>query len=197
MTLANKITFLRIILAFVFMFFLFCQGPIFKVLALVIFSLAAISDYYDGWLAKKRNQISNLGKILDPIADKILILGAFISFVQLNIIEVWMVVLIFIREFIITGLRAYALTEGKVLAASRAGKQKTVSQMVAIFFILISIIARDYLIKFSLWNTLYENMIHTSIYVVMNVAIILTLTSGLSYLWENRKIIFPLQAEKA
>ncbi|MEW5758452.1 MAG: CDP-diacylglycerol--glycerol-3-phosphate 3-phosphatidyltransferase [Candidatus Omnitrophota bacterium] len=189
MTLANKITFSRIVLAFVFIFFLFCQGLASKVTALIIFVLASLTDYYDGWLAKNRNQVSNLGKILDPIADKILVLGAFISFVQLNIIEVWMVVLIFIREFIITTLRAYALAENKVLAASRAGKQKTVSQMAAIFFILLSIIIKEYLIRASLWNASIDTIIHYSIYIVMDIAIILTLTSGLSYLWQNRKII--------
>lgn len=189
MTLANKITFLRIGLAFVFMLFLFSHGFVFKILALFVFILASISDYLDGWLAKKRNEVSDLGKILDPIADKILVLGAFISFVQLNLIEVWMVVLIFVREFIITALRAYALTEKKVLAASRAGKQKTVSQMVAIFFILSWLIAKEILIKSSLWNDATAVLMHRSIYFIMSVAIVLTLSSGLSYLWDNRKII--------
>lgn len=189
MTLANKVTFLRIILAFIFMFLLFCQGFIFKIFAFLIFTLASLSDYYDGWLAKNRNQESNLGKIIDPVADKILVLGAFISFVQLNLIEVWMVVLICVREFIITGLRAYALSEKRVLAASRAGKQKTVSQMVAIFFILGWLIARDVLIRNSIWTNSIEIFMHRSIYFIMYVAIILTLTSGVSYLWENRKII--------
>ena len=132
MNLANRITMLRILFTFVFMFFLFCEGLTAKVLSLSIFILAAFSDFYDGWLAHKNNMVTDFGKLMDPIADKILVLSAFAAFVQMQLIDAWMFVIIIAREIMITSLRLFALNKGKVLAAAKAGKQKTVSQMAVI-----------------------------------------------------------------
>ncbi|MDP8260607.1 MAG: CDP-diacylglycerol--glycerol-3-phosphate 3-phosphatidyltransferase [Candidatus Gygaella obscura] len=192
MNLANKITVLRIVLTFVFMFFLFLEGFIFKVVAFVVFSLAAASDLIDGWIAKTRNQITDFGKIMDPIADKILTLAAFLSFVELQLVPAWMVVVIIFRELIITSLRLFALSKGKVLAAVRAGKHKTVSQVVSIFLILGFIILKEIFKNMCFWNELGENLYFISIYVVMLVTVVLTLISGISYLWKNRKLIIKL-----
>ncbi|MDD5356464.1 MAG: CDP-alcohol phosphatidyltransferase family protein, partial [Candidatus Omnitrophica bacterium] len=122
MNLSNKITMSRLILAFVFMGFLFVDGFIFKIIALVTFSIASLTDLLDGWLARKRNEITDLGKLLDPIAVKVLVLAAFLAFVEMNLIWAWMVIIIIIREFLITGLRILAMTKGKVLEAEMAGK---------------------------------------------------------------------------
>ena len=146
MNLANKITIARIVLTFVFIY-IFPKGFIFKVAGFFVFSLAAVSDLLDGWVAKHKNQITDFGKILDPIADKILVLSAFLIFLQMQLIDAWMVIVIISRELGITGLRLFALSKGKVLAAEKAGKHKTVSQMVSIFMIMGFVILKEYFNK--------------------------------------------------
>ena len=124
MNLANRITLLRIVFTFVFMFFLSCQGFLAKLASLAIFIFAALSDFIDGRIAKKKNIVTDFGKLMDPIADKILVLAAFAAFVQMQLIEAWMFVIIISREILITSLRLFALNKGRVLSASRAGKHK-------------------------------------------------------------------------
>ena len=116
MNIANKLTILRIFLSFV------CIGLILKnnfvsiLIAFIVFILASVTDFLDGFIARKKNLISDLGKLLDPIADKILIIGVFCAFLELGIVNSWMVSLIMLREFIITSLRLYSLNKGAVLA---------------------------------------------------------------------------------
>lgn len=197
MNIANRITVLRILLTFVFMFFL--SFPFkgawalwAKVASLAVFLFAAISDFFDGFIAKKNNMITDFGKLMDPIADKILVLAAFIIFVQMQLIDAWMFVIIVAREILITSLRLFALNKGKVLSAARAGKHKTVSQMAVIFYILGFIVLKEAILRFSTWNPSWENYFRNSIYILMLFTVGITLYSGLSYLWENRKIIAKL-----
>jgi CDP-diacylglycerol--glycerol-3-phosphate 3-phosphatidyltransferase len=189
MNLANKITLLRIIFTFVFMFFLFRPGLISKVVSLAIFVLIAISDFYDGWIARRKNEITDFGKLMDPIADKIVILAAFAAFVQMQLIAAWMFVIVIAREILITSLRFFALNKGKVLAASRAGKHKTVSQMIVVFSILGFIVLKEVMLRFFTWNPAWERVLHLVIYNLMLITVAITLYSGISYLWQNRKVI--------
>ena len=189
MNLPNRLTILRIILTFVFMFLLFSQGLLAKVLALVAFTIACITDFYDGYIARKYNLITDLGKLLDPIADKILVLTAFIAFVEMRLIPTWMVVIIILRELLITGVRLIYLGKGRVMAASTAGKHKTVSQMVSIFFILGVIVLKEAGISFfSFWNERFEFWTERSIYTLMLITVALTLISGISYFIKNKTI---------
>jgi CDP-diacylglycerol--glycerol-3-phosphate 3-phosphatidyltransferase len=197
MNIANRLTMLRIILTFVFMFFLsFPFQGIWslwaKISSLVIFILAAVSDFFDGMIAHKRNMVTDFGRLMDPIADKILVLAAFAAFVQLQLIDAWMFVIIVSREILITSLRLFALNKGKVLSASPAGKHKTASQMVAIFYILGFIVAKEVAKNVSVWNPNWEEFSRRSTYLFMLITVALTLYSGLSYLWENRKVITRL-----
>ena len=192
MNISNKLTVLRIILAFVFMAFLFTEGLIFKIIAFLIFCFASFTDFFDGWLARKRNEITDLGKLLDPIADKVLVLAAFLSFVEMHLIWAWMVVIIIIRELLITGLRILAITRGRVLEAGAAGKHKTVSQMLTIFFVLIVLIDREIGVQQDFWSANIENAVNCGIIVLMCITVALTVGSGFSYLWLNRKIIRSL-----
>jgi CDP-diacylglycerol--glycerol-3-phosphate 3-phosphatidyltransferase len=192
MNLANRLTMSRILLTFVFMFFLFCQGLWPKVASLVVFILAALSDLFDGMIAQRRNMVTDFGRLMDPIADKILVLAAFAAFVQLQLIDAWMFVIIIAREIMITSLRLFALNKGKVLSAARAGKHKTVVQMGVIFTILGFILLKEIVLKYSTWNPAWENMFRQGIFFLMLLTVGLTLYSGLSYLWENRKIITRL-----
>jgi CDP-diacylglycerol--glycerol-3-phosphate 3-phosphatidyltransferase len=192
MNLANRITMSRILLTFIFMFFLFCHGLIFKVLSLVVFILAALSDWLDGMIAQRRNMITDFGRLMDPIADKILVLAAFAAFVQLQLIDAWMFVIIVSREILITSLRLFALNKGKVLSAARAGKHKTVLQMGVIFLILSFILFKEIVLRYDTWNPGWEKVFRQGIFVLMLVTVGATLYSGLSYLWENRKVITRL-----
>jgi len=192
MNVANRLTILRIILTFVFMFFLFCHGLWAKVVSLTIFIFAALSDFFDGRIAHRKNMVTDFGKLMDPIADKILVLAAFTAFVQMQLIYAWMFVIIVSREILITSLRLFALNKGKVLSAAKAGKHKTISQMVAIFYILGFIVLKEVMLAYFTWNPAWENFFRNSIYILMLLTVGLTLYSGLHYLWENRKIITKL-----
>jgi len=187
----------RIGLTFVFLFFLsfpFKGAWLLwsKVASFVIFGLAALTDLFDGMIAQRMNMVTDFGKLMDPIADKILVLSAFIAFVQMQLIDAWMVLIIMAREILITSLRLFALNKGKVLSAARAGKHKTVSQMFVIFYILIFIMVKEIILTYSTWNPAWENFFRDSIYILMFVTVAFTLYSGLSYLWLNRKIITRL-----
>ncbi|MFH1398179.1 MAG: CDP-diacylglycerol--glycerol-3-phosphate 3-phosphatidyltransferase [Candidatus Omnitrophota bacterium] len=189
MNIANRLTMLRIILTFVFMFFLSLSGLWAKTLSLAIFIFAAVSDLLDGMIAKKRNMVTDFGKLMDPIADKILVLSAFAAFVQMHLVRDWMFMIIISREILITSLRIFALNKGKVLSAGKIGKHKTVSQMVVIFIILGFIVFQEVMKKFFIWNPNWERFFRQGIDIAMWFTVILTLYSGFSYLWGNRKVI--------
>jgi len=192
MNLANRLTISRILLTFVFMFFLFCNGLWPKAISLVVFILAALSDYFDGMIAQRMNMETDFGRLMDPIADKILVLAAFAAFVQLQLIDAWMFVIIVSREISITSMRLFALNKGKVLSAARAGKHKTVLQMAVIFTILGFILLKEIVLKYYTWNPAWEKVFRQGIFFLMLVTVGLTLYSGLSYLWQNRKVITRL-----
>jgi CDP-diacylglycerol--glycerol-3-phosphate 3-phosphatidyltransferase len=194
MNIANRITMLRIVLTAVFVLFLLWWEKIWwtKIVSLVIFTFAALSDYFDGMIAKKRNMITDFGKLMDPIADKILVLSAFAAFLQLRLINVWMFMIIISREILITSLRLFALNKGKVLSASKAGKHKTASQMAVVFIILVFIVFQEVMKSFFVWNPNWDNFFKWGIYILMLFTVSLTIYSGFSYLWDNRKIITNL-----
>jgi len=192
MNIANRLTMLRIVLTFVFMFFLFCHGLWAKAVSLAIFIFAALSDFLDGFIAQRRNMVTDFGRLMDPIADKILVLAAFSAFVQMQLLDAWMFVIIVSREILITSLRLFALNKGKVLSATRAGKHKTLSQMSVIFLILVFIVVKEVMLTYFTWNPSWEKIFRQGIYFLMLFTVGLTLYSGLSYLWENRKIVARL-----
>src|SRR4030042_753815 len=175
MNIANKLTILRILLTFIFMFFLFCSGLWAKITGFAIFILAALSDFLDGRLAHKKNMITDFGKLMDPIADKILVLSAFAAFLQMRLINVWMFMIIISREILITSLRLFALNKGRVLSASRAGKHKTASQMAVIFLILGFLVLKDVMKRFFIWSPNWDNFCTWGIYILMLFTVAFTL----------------------
>jgi len=188
MNLPNKLTLSRIALTFVFMFFLFVHWPYGKITALIVFTLASFTDYLDGKIAKSRGLVSDFGKFMDPIADKILILAAFLAFVEMNLIPSWTVVIIIFREFVILGLRILGIIKGHIIAASRAGKHKTISQVVTVFFILIYLALKQYVQGAYLWTERFDGLAKNVIFSLMLVTVILTLISGVSYISKNRRL---------
>src|SRR5258708_19609624 len=137
MNLPNKLTMSRFVLPLAFMVVMFSEIRFRETVALVLFSAASLTDYFDGKIARRRKLITNFGILMDPLADKILVCSAFIAFVELKWIYAWMVVIIVARELAITGLRLLAASKNVVLAAEGYGKHKTISQIVAIISILV------------------------------------------------------------
>ena len=190
MNLPNKITVFRIILAFTFMVFLFLNGVGAKFLALFTFVLASVSDFLDGYIAKNTNSITDFGKLMDPIADNVSTLSAFLAFVQMQLVPAWIVVIIIFRELVITGLRVLALAKKEVLPASLDGKHKTVSQMVSILTILVFILLREMgIVLFKVWEEPLEYWFRQAIFILMLITVTLTIISGVSFLWKNRRFI--------
>ena len=181
----NKLTILRIILAFI------CVGLILKntlisiILALVVFGLASLTDFFDGYIARKYNLISDLGKILDPIADKVLILGVFFSFFCLGIVNFWMVILIAIRELLLTVVRLFNLRKGVVQDAEIIGKHKTVAQIVGILIIFLIKILSESIPS----NEIVIFLFNKFIPVLMLYIVGITVFSGIIYFRKNRAIL--------
>lgn len=132
MNLANKITLLRILMVPLIIVLLYFEGPVFCFLAACAFGFASLTDWVDGYIARRRNMVTSMGKFLDPLADKVLICSVLIMFVHLHWAPAWVVIVMVCRELIVTGLRAIAMDEGIVLAADKFGKAKTVLQICAI-----------------------------------------------------------------
>jgi CDP-diacylglycerol--glycerol-3-phosphate 3-phosphatidyltransferase len=188
MNVPNKLTISRFILTVAFLVVIFTSAPYFETVALLLFSAAGLTDYYDGKIARRDNLITNFGILMDPLADKILVCSAFIAFLGRGWLPAWMVVIVVARELAITGLRLLAASKNLMLAAEGFGKHKTISQIVAIIAILVlhsyqqwgvlgaifgfSFLGGPWIVQFtalSIW-----------------VAMILTFTSGGFYLWRNR-----------
>ena len=146
MTLANRLTMLRVVLAAAVFGALMDEGPLWHGVALVLFVAAIVTDWLDGWLARRTNSVSPFGKIADPIADKILVLGTLLALIRHKelAIPVWTVFLILMRELLIGGMRVLAAAQGKPFAAERTGKVKTVVQCIAILLVLGIVVLRDH-----------------------------------------------------
>ena len=191
MNLPNKLTIFRIFLVAVFMFFVFSKGVVMKSMALITFLAASFTDILDGYIAKKYNMETDFGRLMDPIADKILVLSAFLAFVEMELIPAWMVVIIIFRDVIVTGLRMSALAKGKVISADEGGKHKMVSQVSAILVILFFLIFREAGMKvFHFWSASTERIYKDAIFILMSITTLLTLISGMSYLIRNKGVYF-------
>ena len=159
----------------------FVAGPGARAIALLFFILACLSDYADGRIARSRNLVSNFGKLMDPIADKLLVLVIFMAFVQRGRIGTLFLALIMAREFIVTGIRQIAAAHGKVIAASKFGKWKTFSQMLCLIWLILEPIVEP------LFGIVRVMQIGNSWCVF---TLIMTLLSGLDYWMKNKDLIF-------
>ena len=141
MTTANKITLVRILMIPFFVVFAVLGGPKYDTIALILFCLASVTDFLDGYVARKYNQVTDFGKFVDPLADKPLVTAALVIFVERGLFAAWMVFVILAREFIITSLRNVAAAKGQVMAAAWSGKVKTCVQIAGIILIFLYVIA--------------------------------------------------------
>jgi CDP-diacylglycerol--glycerol-3-phosphate 3-phosphatidyltransferase len=183
LNLPNFLTLLRIALTAVFLCLLFVPGAWFKTAALTIFSVAALTDYLDGRIARTRGLVTPFGQLMDPIADKILVFGAFLAFVQLDVVPAWIVIVMLAREVLITGLRLLSATRGQVLPAQSSGKHKTILQLVSILAILALLILRE-IPRAQGWVEPGFWAVRALLYFVL----VWTLYSGYRFLAANRKV---------
>ena len=173
MNLPNKLTLLRVFMIPIFVVFMLVDiTPFDNWIALAVFILASLTDLLDGKIARKYNLVTNCGKFMDPLADKLLVCSAMICLVEMHIIPAWIVIIIIAREFIISGFRLIASDNGVVIAASYWGKFKTVFQMVMICLMIANIPALRLLTDIVMW-----------------VALILTIVSLIDYLWKNKEVV--------
>ena len=178
MNIPNKLTVLRVFMVPIYVFFYLndtlVAAPYNHYVALVIFALACITDYLDGNLARRLHQVSNFGKLMDPLADKLLVSSALILFVQSGEMPAWIVLILIGREFVISGFRLVAASEGVVIAAGIWGKCKTVVQMFTVMFLLLPL-------SYSWFEVLQQIMIYASL--------ALTIISVVDYIWKNIDVI--------
>lgn len=192
MKLANKLTVLRIILVPIFLIFISARHiPYSSTIATAIFILASLTDKLDGYIARSRNQITNFGKFMDPLADKLLVSAALISFVELQIVPAWASVVIIAREFAVSGLRSIAASQGIVIAASWWGKIKTVVQIIAIILLLLKVNVHDFKYTMNLVNNskFWSDFFNTVPTIMLMIAVIITLISGYEYFKKNKNAI--------
>ena len=185
----NRLTIARIVLAPVFLLLLLVDFPFHYLAAAAVFGAAALTDLLDGRIARARGLITNLGKFLDPLADKMLTTAAFLGFLALGRLDVWAVMIILTREFMVTSVRLLAAKDGVVVAASFAGKATTVAQFVSILFMLAAL-------EFSTWQhtllgafalpDLAFELPLTVGWILVWVSVILTVISGIQYVFSLR-----------
>lgn len=193
MNIANKLTVARMFLIPVFIILMYIPNqfgnidvlgasiPVFQFIAGLVFTIASITDYLDGYLARKHNLITSFGEFFDPMADKLLVIAALIMLVQANTVPGWVVVIIVSRELLVTGLRVLLATQsGKVMAAAWPGKIKTFTQMFAIIFYLFDDIG------FALFNIPIST-------ILIYVCLIFTVYSGAEYFYKGRHVFADTQ----
>lgn len=175
MNLPNKITLFRVCMIPIFLIFMLASGiPYSNYIAVAIFIIACLSDALDGHIARKNNLVTNFGKFMDPLADKLLVCSAMICFVQLELLPAWIVIIIIAREFIISGFRLVASDNGIVIAASFWAKLKTTAQMIMCILLIVNF-------NYSIFNILEQVFIYISL--------ILTVVSLIEYIYKNRKVL--------
>ncbi|MDU7884972.1 MAG: CDP-diacylglycerol--glycerol-3-phosphate 3-phosphatidyltransferase [Clostridium perfringens] len=192
MNLANKLTLIRIILVPIFLVFIAYQGlPYGSVIATLIFIIASVTDQLDGYIARSRNQVTNFGKFMDPLADKLLVTAALISLVELQLVPAWAAIVIIAREFAVSGLRTIAASEGLVIAASWWGKIKTVIQIIAIVLLLlqVNIINSPGIKELVAGSDFLRNFFIYVPDIFLYLAVAITIISGVDYFRKNKNVI--------
>lgn len=174
MNLPNKITLFRVLMIPIFLIFMLVPGILYgRYIAAGIFIIAALSDMLDGYLARKNNLVTNFGKFMDPMADKLLVSSALICFVQLKLLPAWIVIIIIAREFIVSGFRLLASDNGVVIAAGWTGKIKTNVQMIMIVMLIINL------------DNPFMNVVEQ---IFIYAAVVMTIVSMVDYLYHNRSV---------
>lgn len=189
---ANRLTVSRLVLTILFVAALNSTWVYGRTAALIIFLLAGVTDFFDGEIARRYGSVTNFGKLMDPLVDKIMMAAAFISLVPLKAIPAWAATTVVARDFLITGLRLMASARGQILPAERLGKHKTSWQIITVVFFLVLLAARELKYAkgedgwwFRAWNQGGPLLVW--------IAVGFTVYSGLRYAWRHRDVIAPDQ----
>lgn len=172
MNLPNKLTIARVLAVPVFVAFYLLRLP---VPACIIYVLACFTDTADGYIARHYDMVSNFGKIMDPLADKVLVYSAFCLFIQDGVMPAWMLMIILAREFVVAGVRTVAASDGIVIAAAVSGKIKTILQMIAVPLMIVD-------------GTIPWRIIHPASVIFLWASLIMTVVSGIEYVWKNKQV---------
>jgi CDP-diacylglycerol--glycerol-3-phosphate 3-phosphatidyltransferase len=187
MSIPNSLTVFRIILTPVFVILLFSDSPISKEISLAIYIVAALTDWYDGWVARKYGYISRWGKFLDPLADKILSSAALFAFAYLSLVDLWMVWIIVVRDFLITILRSVAEYYDRPVVTSKTAQAKTFGEFIIIYYILILYVGRNLPWIVAKNGPLLDSLMHPKVlFGMMLIVTISSIGTGLMYLFDNR-----------
>lgn len=189
---ANRLTVSRLVLTILFVATLNWDWPYARTMALIIFLIAGVTDFVDGEIARRYGEVTNFGKLMDPLVDKIMMAAAFISLVPLGAIPAWAATTMVARDFLITGLRLMASSRGQVLPAERLGKHKTSWQIITVVFFLVLLSLRE--LKYAetengWWFRAWDQGGPLLVWI----AVAFTVYSGLRYAWRHRDVIAPDQ----
>lgn len=190
----NKLTLLRIcLIPFFAVFLLLPQIPMSYLIAGIIFGAASITDYFDGKIARRDNLITNFGKLMDPVADKLLVAAAFICFIETGLSSSWVLIIVLLREFLVTSVRMVSAGDGNVIAANNWGKVKTVSQIVAIATVMtlqfaLQLVTQGFIPDFGLDMGLVSLIFNITGQTVIWISCIFTIISGVIYIRQNKDI---------
>ncbi|MFA0816373.1 MAG: CDP-diacylglycerol--glycerol-3-phosphate 3-phosphatidyltransferase [Anaerofustis sp.] len=182
MNIANRITIVRILMIPLYIGFLYWNRPWCMIVAGIIFILASITDTVDGYIARKYDMVTDFGKFLDPLADKLLVLTALIIFMGMGRIPSWAVVVIVARELIVTSFRCVAASKNKVLAADVFGKLKTIFQLIAVS-------CMHFELSIGNWLPALGGYFSLLIDILFYISVMLTIFSGFNYLYKNREVL--------
>lgn len=195
LNLPNQLTLLRVLLTPVFAFFILSDSPLNKQISLGVFVVAALTDWYDGWIARKFGYVSRWGKFLDPLADKVLSSAALLVYVTLGLVDGWMVWIVIVRDFLITGLRSYAEYRDEPILTSRGAQAKTFGQFVVIYYILILYVAKSVPPVYQEFQGAIDTLMDPRVLFGMMLLVTLsTVGTGIAYLFDNRRFLRELTA---
>ncbi len=192
----NQLTLLRVLLTPVFAAFILSDSPINKQISLVVFVIAALTDWYDGWVARKFGYISRWGKFLDPLADKVLTSSAFLVYAYLGLIDAWMAWVVIFRDFLITGLRSYAEYKNQPIVTSKSAQAKTFGQFVFIYYVLVLYVAKSIPALYDEFHEKIDLLMHPQVLFGMMLLVTLsTVGTGAAYLFDNRTFLKDLYGQ--
>lgn len=195
LTLPNSLTFLRILLTPLFLVLLFSESSFWRQISLLVYIVAALTDWYDGWTARRFGYVSRWGRFLDPLADKILAAAALFAFVYLNLVDAWMVWIIVVRDFLITGLRTLAEYRGQPIVTSRSAQAKTFGQFVVIYYILILYVLKSVQpVQEQFGDWIDVLLQYEVLFGMMLVVTLSNVGTAMLYLYDNRKFLEGLPA---
>ena len=190
MNLPNQLTVSRLVLTVIFVAVTAVPWGYAFTVGLALFSIASITDWLDGKIARERNLVTAFGQLMDPLADKVLMAAAFITLMEKDLMPGWLVIAILAREFLVTGLRLVAGARGAVLAADKLGKQKTIWQIVTACYLLVYLASREEPLAWVRplfdWPSLGFQILHP---LLLGLTLATTLYSGFAYFWKNRAMV--------